>query len=96
MSFTCPYTAPLRTRTALRALNIFHQRKNEERRQYLRIKERRQYLRIKETAVGGRWPCLNTRDGNRRRNVEVLRSAPAASFSRQLMSESRSSRSAES
>lgn len=74
--------------TVWRALNLFHQRYSEERRQHL--------LRITETAGGGRWPCLNTRSGKRRRNLVVLRSAPAASFSRQLMSDSRSSRSAES
>ena len=72
----------------LRALlYFFHQLFSEE---------RRQYLCKKEMAGGGRWSCLNTRGEKRRRNIVVLRSAPAASFSRQLMSASRSSRSAES
>ena len=56
----------------------------------------RQHLCIQESAGGGRWSCLNTCGGKWRRNVVVLRSAPAATSSRQLMSASRSSRSAES
>ena len=75
-----------RMRTALRELYLFHKRYNMERCQHLRIQE----------TVGGRWPCLNTRGGKRRRNAVVLRSAPAASCSRQLMSAWRSSRSDES
>eukprot|EP00964_Phaeocystis_antarctica_P020714 scaffold11459_cov64-Phaeocystis_antarctica.AAC.9 len=87
LRFTCPYCPASHAHTVWRALNLFHQRYSEE---------RCQYLRITETAGGGRWPCLNTRGGKRRRNLVVLRSAPAASFSRQLMRDSRSSRSAES
>ena len=58
--------------------------------------ERRQYLCVKASAGGGRWPCVNTSGGKRRRNAVVLTSAPSASCSRQLMSASRSWRSAES